>query len=48
MVSNPSQLITQIAAKAIAYIIAAAGTLSRLRSDATVGLRLKPEAEVHV
>jgi len=44
---NPSQLITQIVAVAIAYIVAAVGTFILLKIlDATVGLRLKPEAEV--
>jgi len=43
---NPSQLITQIVAVAIAYIVAAVGTFILLKIlDATV-LRLKPEAEV--
>jgi Amt family ammonium transporter len=44
---NPSQLVTQIVAVVIAYIFAAVGTFILLKIlDATVGLRLNPEAEV--
>lgn len=44
---NPSLLVTQIIAIAIAYIFAGVGTFIILKIlDATVGLRLKPEAEV--
>ena len=44
---NPSQLVTQIIAVAIAYIFAGVGTFIILKIlDATVGLRIKPEAEV--
>jgi Amt family ammonium transporter len=44
---NPGQLVTQIVAVAIAYIIAAVGTFILLKIlQATVGLRLKPEAEL--
>jgi len=42
---NPSQLVT--CSGAIAYIFAAVGTFIILKIlDATVGLRIKPEAEV--
>jgi Amt family ammonium transporter len=44
---NPSQLLTQIIAVVIAYIFAAVGTFILLKIlQATVGLRLKPEAEM--
>ena len=44
---NPGQVITQLIAVVVTYIIAAVGTLIILKIlDATVGLRLKPEAEV--
>ncbi|NMG05843.1 ammonium transporter [Brasilonema sp. UFV-L1] len=44
---NPTQLITQIAAVAVAYIIAAVGTWVILKIlDVTVGLRVKEEAEL--
>lgn len=44
---NPGQLVTQIIAIAIAYIIAAAGTWIILKIlDVTVGLRIKEEAEL--
>lgn len=44
---NFNQFIIQIVAVAIAYVIAAVGTFVLLKIlDATVGLRLKPEAEL--
>ncbi len=44
---NPSLVVTQIIAVAIAYIFAGLGTFIILKIlDATVGLRIKPEAEV--
>ncbi len=44
---NPMQLLIQIAAVAIAYLIAIAGTFIIIKIvDATVGLRLKTEAEM--
>ena len=44
---NPSLIVTQIIAIAIAYVFAGVGTFVILKIiDATVGLRLKPEAEV--
>lgn len=43
---NPSQFVTQLIAIVIAYVIAGVGTFIILKIlDATVGLRLKPEAE---
>lgn len=44
---NPSLMVTQIIAVVIAYVFAGVGTFIILKViDATVGLRLKPEAEV--
>lgn len=44
---NPGQVVTQLIAVVVTYIIAAVGTLIILKIvDATVGLRLKPEAEI--
>lgn len=44
---NPSQVVTQIIAILVAYIFAAVGTFILMKIlDATVGLRLKPEAEM--
>ena len=44
---NPSLMVTQVIAIAIAYVFAGVGTFVILKIiDATVGLRLKPEAEV--
>lgn len=44
---NPSQVITQIIAVVVAYVFAGVGTFIILKIlDATVGLRLKPEAEL--
>ena len=44
---NPSLMVTQIIAIVIAYVFAGVGTFVILKViDATVGLRLKPEAEV--
>ena len=44
---NPGQVVTQIIAVAIAYVIAAAGTWIILKIlDVTVGLRIKEEAEL--
>lgn len=43
---NPSQLLTQIEAVSITYILAAIGTFAILKVlDATIGLRVHPEAE---
>lgn len=43
---NPSQLLTQIEAVVIAYILSAIGTFALLKIlDATIGLRVHPDAE---
>nr|AGM18802.1 ammonium transporter [Nostoc sp. 'Peltula cylindrica cyanobiont'] len=44
---NPSQVVTQIIAVIVAYIVAAVGTFILMKIlEATVGLRLKPDAEI--